>query len=116
MKYFTHASHSKPHFIWLVSTGKSGNLGGRPKDEHRVSELARSFTAEAIETVVDLVRHGKDKRVRDTAAQALPDTGWGKAKLEEWYPAVRAGISSFCRLLTICPQNGNYALSDDDLF
>ena len=62
--------------------GQSGNPGGRPKDEHRVSELARSYTAEAIETLVDLMRHGKDERVRGTAAQALLDRGWGKAKVE----------------------------------
>ena len=41
--------------------GQSGNPGGRPKDEHRVSELARSCTAEAIETLVDLTLHGKAK-------------------------------------------------------
>ena len=62
--------------------GQSGNPGGRPKDEQRVSELARSSTAEAIETLIDLVRHGKDERVRGTAAQALLDRGWGKAKVE----------------------------------
>jgi hypothetical protein len=62
--------------------GKSGNPGGRPKDENRVSELARSYTTEAIETLVDLMRHGKDERVRGTAAQALLDRGWGKVKVE----------------------------------
>ena len=62
--------------------GHSGNPGGRPKDEHRVGELARSYTLEAIETLVDLMRHGKDERVRGTAAQALLDRGWGKAKVE----------------------------------
>ena len=61
---------------------QSGNPGGRPKDEHRVGELARSYTREAIETLVDLMRHGKDERVRGTAAQALLDRGWGKAKVE----------------------------------
>jgi len=61
-------------------SGHSGNAGGRPKDEHRVSELARSYTVEAIETLVDLMRHGKDERVRGTAAQALLDRGWGKAR------------------------------------
>jgi hypothetical protein len=62
--------------------GQSGNPGGRPKDEHRVAELARSYTAEAIDTLVELMRNGKDERVRGTAAQALLDRGWGKAKLE----------------------------------
>ena len=28
------------------------------------------------------MRHGKDERVRGTAAQALLDRGWDKAKLE----------------------------------
>ena len=47
-----------------------------------MGEFARSYTAEAIETLVDLMRHGKDERVRGTAAQALLDRGWGKAKVE----------------------------------
>ena len=62
--------------------GQSGNPGGRPKDEHRVAELARSYTVEAIETLVELMRCGKDERVHGTAAQALLDRGWGKAKVE----------------------------------
>ena len=62
--------------------GQSGNPGGRPKDEHRVAELARSYTVEAINTLVELMRDGKDERIRGTAAQALLDRGWGKAKVE----------------------------------
>ena len=63
-------------------SGHSGNAGGRPKDEHRVAELARSYTTEAIDTLVAQMRAGKDDRVRGTAAQALLDRGWGKAKVE----------------------------------
>ena len=63
-------------------SGHSGNAGGRPKDEHKVAELARSYTTEAIDTLVHLMRNGKDERVRGTAAQALLDRGWGKAKVE----------------------------------
>ena len=62
--------------------GYSGNAGGRPKDEYKVAELARSYTTEAIDTLVHLMRKGKDERVRGTAAQALLDRGWGKAKVE----------------------------------
>ena len=62
--------------------GHSGNPGGRPKDEHRVAELARSYTVEAVETLVDLMRYSRDDRVRGTASQALLDRGWGKAKVE----------------------------------
>ena len=75
--------------------GQSGNPGGRPKDEHRVAELARSYTVEAIETLVDLMRHGKDERVRGTAAQALLDRGWGKAKVE----VVSSGEGGYLELL-----------------
>ena len=64
------------------ASDQSGNPGGRPKDEHRVAELARSYTLEAIDTLVELMRDGKDERVRGTAAQALLDRGWGKAKAE----------------------------------
>lgn len=63
-------------------SGHSGNPRGRPKDEHRVAELARSYTTEAIDTLVELMRGAKDERVRGTAAQALLDRGWGKAKVE----------------------------------
>ena len=62
--------------------GHSGNPGGRPKEEHNVIELARSYTTEALETLVELMRDGKDERVRGTAAQALLDRGWGKPKAE----------------------------------
>lgn len=62
--------------------GHSGNAGGRPKDEFKVAELARSYTLEAVETLVDLMRHSRDDRVRGTASQALLDRGWGKAKVE----------------------------------
>ena len=60
--------------------GQSGNPGGRPKDEHRVAELARSYTVEAIDTLVELMRDGKDERIRGTAAQALLDRGWGRGE------------------------------------
>ena len=63
-------------------SGHSGNAGGRPRDEHKVAELARSFTIEAIDTLVDLMRNGKDERVKVTAAQALLDRGWGKPRVE----------------------------------
>ena len=63
-------------------SGHSGNAGGRPKDEHRVTELARSYTTEAKVTLLELMRIGKDERARGTAAQALLDRGWGKPKVE----------------------------------
>ena len=40
--------------------GESGNPGGRPRDEQKVAELARSQTREAIETLVVLMRSGSE--------------------------------------------------------
>jgi hypothetical protein len=68
--------------IGRFKTGYSGNAGGRPKDEHKVAELARSYTKEAVETLVELMQNGKDERVKGTAAQALLDRGWGKPRVE----------------------------------
>jgi hypothetical protein len=69
--------------------GQSGNPGGRPKDEHRVAELARTYKLEAIDTLVELMRDGKDERMRGTAAQALLDRGWGKRRRKKWLLALR---------------------------
>ena len=42
--------------------GYSGNAGGRPKDEHNIAALARSYSTEAIETLVNLMRNAKRPR------------------------------------------------------
>ena len=47
-----------------------------------LTNLARSYSTEAIETLVDLMRSARDDRVRGTAAQALLDRGFGKPKVE----------------------------------
>ncbi len=62
--------------------GQLGNPGGRPRNEQKVAELARSYTREAIETLAELMRSGNEERVRGMAAQALLDRGWGKPKVE----------------------------------
>ena len=61
--------------------GLLGNPDGRLRDEQKVAELARSYTREAIEMLVELMRSGNDERVRGTAAQVLLDRGCGKPKL-----------------------------------
>ena len=76
------------------SKGRSGNPGGRPKDEQKVAELARSYTREAIETLAELMRSSKDERVRGTAAQALLDRGWGKPKVEVVADGARSYIEA----------------------
>ena len=51
-------------------------------DEHYVADLDRLYRVEAINTLLELMRGGKDERVRGIAVQALLDRGWGKAKVE----------------------------------
>ena len=41
--------------------------------------LARSHTAEAIETLLEIMRNGKPDRARSAAAELLLDRGWGRA-------------------------------------
>ena len=48
------------------------------KDEHYIADLTRSYKVEAINMLVELMRGGKDERVRGTPAQALLDRDWGK--------------------------------------
>ena len=45
--------------------GQSGNPGGRPRDEQKVAELARSHSREAIETLAELMRTSNDERVSE---------------------------------------------------
>ena len=45
-----------------------------------ISELARSYTQEALETLVDVARNGRSDASRVAAANALLDRGFGKPK------------------------------------
>lgn len=56
--------------------GQSGNPSGRPKRLGEVTELARSYTVEAIEA---LVRGLQDPRHYPACAQELLNRAWGKA-------------------------------------
>jgi hypothetical protein len=59
--------------------GQSGNPGGRPKVVAEVKELAREHTAEAIQTLVSIMRSPKSPpAARVSAANALLDRGYGK--------------------------------------
>ena len=59
--------------------GQSGNPGGRPKILAEVRELARTHTAEAIETLALIMRDpNQNARARVAAARELLDRGYGK--------------------------------------
>ena len=59
--------------------GISGNPGGRPREVGDVREMARDHTEEAVETLVDLMRHAKSDAARGAPAQALLDRVYGKS-------------------------------------
>jgi len=68
--------------------GQSGNPGGRPKLVESARESARMHTAEAIETLVVLMRrHDEVPAIAERAAEALLDRGWGR-------PDVSANVES----------------------
>lgn len=58
--------------------GQSGNPGGRKKDQHIVRDAARKYTQEALDTLVALMRNGKQEITRVNASNAILDRGWGK--------------------------------------
>lgn len=61
--------------------GNSANPGGRPKlpeDVKHVRELARQFTAEAVEALVSVMRSGSGP-ARVAAVKEVLDRGWGKS-------------------------------------
>ena len=68
--------------------GQSGNPGGMPKRTTEqakiwsdVKEAAKAVTQEAIDTLVETMRAGNAPyAAKVSAAMALLDRGWGKAK------------------------------------
>ena len=61
--------------------GQSGNPGGRPKVAAEVKELARQHGAEAIATLIRLMR-SKNEAVAIRAAEALLARGYGRPAQE----------------------------------
>lgn len=59
--------------------GESGNPGGRPRALAEVRDAARAHTAEALATLVEVMRSREaTPGVRLAAAEALLDRGWGR--------------------------------------
>jgi hypothetical protein len=60
--------------------GQTGNAGGRHKGVAEVAALARTYTIEAVETIVGIMRdESKSAQARLMAASLLLDRGYGKA-------------------------------------
>lgn len=65
--------------------GQSGNPAGKPlmrlADGRTLNDLAREYTQEAVETIVEIMRDDTAPHAaRLVAADKLIERGWGKAK------------------------------------
>ena len=60
------------------STNKSS-----PEQSQRLSELAKTYTEEALQTLVDVARNGRTDAARVSAANALLDRAYGKPTASE---------------------------------
>ena len=60
------------------STNKSS-----PELPQRLSELAKTYTEEALQTLVDVARNGRTDAARVSAANALLDRAYGKPAVKE---------------------------------
>ena len=53
-----------------------------PEQSQRLSELAKTYTKEALETLVDVARNGRTDAARVSAANALLDRAYGKPAMK----------------------------------
>jgi hypothetical protein len=54
-----------------------------PEESQRLSELAKTYTEEALLTLVDVARNGRTDAARVSAANALLDRAYGKPAVKE---------------------------------
>ena len=54
-----------------------------PEQSQRLSELAKAFTEEVLQTLVDIARNGRTNAARISAANALLDRAYGKPAVKE---------------------------------
>lgn len=54
----------------------------RMTTQHRFAALSRSYTIEALETILGCMRQTEDRRLRLEAAKTILERGWGKPKQE----------------------------------
>jgi hypothetical protein len=54
-----------------------------PQQSQRLSELAKTYTEEALYTLIDVARNGRTDAARVSAANAILDRGYGKPAVKE---------------------------------
>lgn len=55
---------------------------GRTTTVRAVRDLARKYTTRAVRVIANLMEHGRDERVRLSAAEAILDRAWGRPSQE----------------------------------
>ena len=72
---------------WWLSTRSRTSSGSAnkssPEQSQRLSELAKTYTEEALQTLVDVARNGRTDAARVSAANALLDRAYGKPAVKE---------------------------------
>ena len=62
----------------------NGSLNKTTSEQsQRLSELAKTYTEEALETLIDVARNGRTDAARVSAANALLDRAYGKPAVKE---------------------------------
>lgn len=74
--------------------GKSGNPGGRPKENKEVQALAREYTEDAIARLVHWMKSDNAK-ASVSASNVLLDRGWGKAAQAHEHTGADGGPITF---------------------
>ena len=67
----------------------TGSLNKTTSEQsHRLSELAKDYTHDALLTLVDVAKNGRSDAARVSAANALLDRGYGKPAVKEEIEAI----------------------------
>lgn len=88
--------------------GQSGNPAGRAKSEYALRDYARTFTEEALQTIVGIMRDERASAdVRLRAAETLLNRGWGRAPQSvalEAGPEARLTLAHIVREVNCPPE------------
>lgn len=95
--------------------GKSGNPGGRPKQNYKIAEICRAHTEEAVEKLVHLMRNSESDDIQFRCAEALLNRGYGRAplaiKLDDEGSGDAAARAQIVDVLRQAAEAANRALS-----
>jgi hypothetical protein len=88
--------------------GVSGNPSGRPAVIKEIQEMAKTYTADALETLVSITKSAAaPAAARVAAASVLLDRGWGKpSQTHDLRHSLHAGLTTDAELVAIALSGG----------